>query len=63
MEKIRDLIKTVAGSLGWGLLGIVILLTGIFPAWVGWMAVITAGCCIACAADKALTPDRGYRYG
>lgn len=60
MEKIRNLIKTVAGSLGWGMMGGMMLVTEIGPAWLGWVAVIVASCSIAGAVDKAMTPEQRW---
>ena len=63
MDKLRKMLKTIAGALGWGMMGGMILVSGIGPEWLGWTSVIAAGCAIACAMDKALTPERGHRYG
>lgn len=56
MEKAKRCIKTIAGVLGYGMAGSMMLIAEIGPEWIGWLAVAVSSAIIACALDKALTP-------
>lgn len=63
VEKAKRCIKTIAGALGYGVAGSVMMIAEIGPEWLAWLAVAGASAAIACAIDRALTPERGNWHG
>lgn len=56
MDKLRELLKTIVGALGWCILGVILLGLEIGPWWFGWGALVLSATAIGCAVDKALEP-------
>ena len=63
MNRVKSVIKTAVGALGWGLLGGLMVQLGIGPCWLAWSVLMVSGTIIAIAMDKALSPNSygGYK--
>lgn len=55
------MLKTVAGCIGWGLLGYVIMAADVGLFWLGWVLMVAALCISAYSVDKYLeTSGRSF---
>lgn len=57
MDIRKELVLTLAGSLGWGILGVVLLCTPGYSVWLGIGALLAGILPAASALDKAFDTD------
>ena len=61
LQRRKALVTAVTGCTGWGLLGYVIMTTGMGPFWLGWGLMTVAVCVGAYSVDKYMV-DSGRNF-